>query len=64
MRYRVVQEPESQLRPKLEPAAEQEAHDQQPPATDHPGPPHAVPGLNFPVAASAVQEEDDYDAEE
>ncbi|CAL5223931.1 g6534 [Coccomyxa viridis] len=54
----------SQPQPKPEPAAEQEIHEQQPPATEHPGPPLAVPGVIFPLAASAVPEEDDYDAEE
>lgn len=68
MHCHIVQELEAQLQPKIEAAAEDEAQEQQPPATEHPGPPHAVPevemGINFPVAASAVQEEDDYDAEE
>ena len=59
-----VQEAGPQLQPKVEPAAEQEGHEQQLLATEHPGPPLAVPGLSFAVAASAVQEEDDYDAEE
>lgn len=59
-----VQEAGSQPQPKPEPAAEQEIHEQQPPATEHPGPPLAVPGVIFPLAASAVPEEDDYDAEE
>ena len=59
-----MQEPGPQLPPKLELAAEQEASRQQLLATEHPGPPLGLPGISFPAPVLALQEEDDYDAEE
>jgi len=58
-----------QLPSKSEPAAEQDSQEHQPPSTDHPGhlvalPGIPLPGIAFPMAPAAVQEEDDYDAEE